>query len=197
MPLATLHSILDHALTHHYAVGYFEAWDLYSLEAVIEAAEALRSPAILGFGAAVTNPAWLDAGGVEELASVARVLAERATVPTAVLFNEAQTHAQALRGVAAGCNCVMLDTSRLNLDDNIAATRRLVDAAHAVGVEVEAELGHLPTAGDPNDQASDETDPEEAAAFVRATGIDVLAVSIGNVHLLSEGQAALDLERLE
>jgi ketose-bisphosphate aldolase len=197
MPIATLRSILDHALQQHYAVGYFEAWDQYSLEAVIEAAQELRSPAILGFGAAVTNGAWLDAGGVEELASLARVLAERASVPTAVLFNEAQTHAQAMRGLAAGCNCVMLDSSHFNLDDNIAATRRLVDEAHAVGAELEAELGHLPTAGDPSDQAGTATDPEQAAAFAQATGIDVLAVSIGNVHLLSDGQAALDLDRLE
>jgi ketose-bisphosphate aldolase len=197
MPVATLRSILDHALAHHYAVGYFEAWDLYSLEAVIEAAEAQRSPAILGFGAAVTNVTWLDAGGVEELAAVAEVLARRATVPAAVLFNEAQTHEQAMRGVAAGCNCVMLDTSRLSLQDNIGATRRLVEAAHAAGAEVEAELGHLPTAGDPADQTGSETDPDEAAAFVRATGIDAVAVSIGNVHLLSDGRAALDLDRLD
>ena len=197
MPVSTLRSILGHALKNHYAVGYFEAWDLYSLEAVIETAQEQRSPAILGFGAAVTNGAWLNAGGVEELASVARVLAERATVPTAVLFNEAQTHEQAMRGLAAGCNCVMLDSSRLNLLDNIAATLRLVAAAHAAGAEVEAELGHLPTAGDPNDQAGKETDPGEAAAFAQGTGIDALAVAIGNVHLLSNGQAALDLDRLQ
>jgi ketose-bisphosphate aldolase len=197
MPIATLHSILNHALQHHYAVGYFEAWDLYSLEAVIEAAEAQRSPAILGFGAAVTNGAWLNAGGVEELATAARVLAQRASVPTAVLFNEAQTPGQALRGLAAGCNCVMLDSSHLDLQDHIAATQGLVTMAHAAGAEVEAELGRLPTAGDPAHALGDPTDPEQAAAFVQATGIDVLAVSIGNVHLLSTGQATLDLDRLQ
>ena len=196
MPIATLRSILDHALAHHYAVGYFEAWDLYSLEAVVEAAEEAQSPAILGFGAAVTNTAWLEAGGIEALAAVARLLAERASVPTAVLFNEAQTHAQAMRGVAAGCNSVMLDSSHLNFHDNVAATQRLADAAHAAGADVEAELGRLPTAGEPPGTPSGETDPDEAAAFARATGIDVLAVSIGNVHLLSSGQASLDFDRL-
>ncbi len=196
MPVVSLRAILDQALQQHYAVGYFEAWDLYSLQAVIETAEALRSPAILGFGGAVTNPAWLNAGGVEALAAVARVLAERATVPTAVLFNEAQTHAQAVRGLAAGCNCVMLDSSHLPAAEHAAATAELVTAAHAAGAVVEAELGHLPTAGDPS-ETGHATDPAAAARFVAATGIDVLAVSIGNVHLLSDGQAALDLDLLE
>ncbi|MCC7361434.1 MAG: class II fructose-bisphosphate aldolase [Anaerolineales bacterium] len=186
---------MDNALSGHYAVGYFEAWDLYSLQAVIETAEALGAPCILGFGGAVTSGAWLDAGGVEALAGLARGLAERAGVPTAVLFNEAQTHAQAMRGVAAGCNCVMLDSSHLPPAAHAAATRALVAAAHAAGAAVEAELGHLPTAGD-DSEAGHATDPAEAARFVAATGVDALAVSIGNVHLLADGQAALDLDRL-
>jgi ketose-bisphosphate aldolase len=195
MPVVSLRSILAQALQQHYAVGYFEAWDLYSLEAVIATAEELRAPAILGFGGAVTNPAWFEAGGVEALAGLARGLAERATVPTAVLFNEARTHAHALRGLAAGCNCVMLDSSHLPASEHLAATRRLVDAAHEVGAAVEAELGHLPNAGDAA-HVGRATDPDEAARFVAETGVDALAVSIGNVHLLTDGQAALDLDRL-
>lgn len=196
MTVANLSDILNQALEKGYAVGYFEAWDSYSLEAVIETAEALDSPAILGFGAAVTNPAWLDAGGVEELAVLARVLAERAKVPTAVLFNEAQTQAQALRALAAGCNCVMLDTSHLPWEENVRVTRDFVAAAHAAGAEVEAELGRLPNAG-PVGAPGQVTDPAQAAHFVQTTGIDALAVSIGNVHLLSDGQAHVDLDLLQ
>ena len=195
MTVVSLSSILENAQRGRYAVGYFEAWDLYSLQAVIETAEQLRAPCILGFGGAVTSGAWLDAGGVEALATLARGLAERASVPTAVLFNEAQTHAQAVRGLAAGCNCVMLDSSHLAAGEHAAATRALVQAAHAARAVVEAELGHLPTAGDAS-EVGHATDPAEAARFVAATGIDVLAVSIGNVHLLADGQAALDLDRL-
>jgi len=197
MTVTDLREILDGARRQGYAVGYFEAWDSYSLEAVIETAQALESPAILGFGAAVTNPAWLDAGGVEELATLARVLAERAAVPVAVLFNEAQTPAQALRGLRAGCNCVMLDSSHLPWEENVTVTRDIVFAAHALGAAVEAELGCLPNAGGPALEAGQMTDPAQAAQFVAATGIDVLAVSIGNVHLLSQGGAALDLDLLE
>ena len=197
MTVTDLRDILGRALQQGYAVGYFEAWDSYSLEAVLRTAEELESPAILGFGAAVTHPAWLEAGGVEELAALARVLAERAAVPVAVLYNEAQTPAQALRGLRAGCNCVMLDSSHLPWEQNVAVTRDMVGAAHAAGAAVEAELGHLPNAAGPVLEPGRMTAPAHAAEFASATGIDALGVSIGNVHVLSKGAAALDLDLLE
>jgi ketose-bisphosphate aldolase len=196
MTVVKLSEILGQALRRGYAVGYFEAWDQYSLEAVLGAAEAAGSPAILGFGAAVTNLAWLEAGGIEQLAGLARGLAERAAVPVAVLFNEAQSPAHAQRGLAAGCNCVMLDTSHLPWDENVAVTRAMVEAARTAGAEVEAELGHLPNAAGPDRAAGELTDPAEAVRFVELTGVSALAVSVGNVHLLSDGEARLDLARL-
>jgi fructose-bisphosphate aldolase class II len=195
MPIVKLQRILDHALRHRYAVGYFEAWDLYSLEAALEAAEEARAPAILGFGAAVTNGAWYDRNGMEALSALTVTLAQRAEVPAAVLFNEAQTYAQAVRGLAGGCNAVMLDSSHLPAAEHEAATRDLVQVAHALGAAVEAELGHLATAGDPSHVAAP-TDPAEAARFVAATGIDALAVAIGNVHIMTAGEADVDLELL-
>ena len=197
MTVTGLRDMLDRALHDGYAIGYFEAWDTYSLEAVLETAAELQASAILGFGAAVTNPAWLEAGGIEELATLARVMAERAAIPVAVLYNEAQTPVQAMRAIRAGCNCVMLDTSHLPWEQNLAATRDMVTAAHAAGADVEAELGCLPNAGGPALEAGHATDPAQAAQFVQATGIDVLAVSIGNVHLLSNGAAVLDLDLLD
>jgi fructose/tagatose bisphosphate aldolase len=73
----------------------------------------------------------------------------------------------------------------------------VVSAAHALGAAVEAELGQLPTAGKPEDGDGVVTGPEDAARFVAATGIDALGVSVGNVHLLSNSKAVLDLDRLE
>jgi ketose-bisphosphate aldolase len=195
MPIVSMQRILDHALRNHYAVGYFEAWDLYSLEAAIEAAEAARAPAILGFGAAVTNGAWYDRHGVEAMSALTLTLAQRASVPTAVLFNEAQSYAQAVRGLAAGCNAVMLDSSHLPEPEHAAATRQLVQVAHALGAAVEAELGHLANAADPSHHAAP-TDPAAAARFVAATGIDALAVAIGNVHIMTSGEAEVDLALL-
>jgi ketose-bisphosphate aldolase len=197
MTITDLRDILGRALQHGYAVGYFEAWDSYSLEAVVRTAEEFESPAILGFGAAVTDAAWLEAGGVEELAALARVLAEGAAVPVAVLYNETQTPAQALRGLRAGCNCVMLDSSHLPWEENVAVTRDMASAAHAAGAAVEAELGHLPSAAGPLLEPGRPTDPAQAAEFVTVTGIDALGVSIGNVHVLSQGGAVLDLDLLE
>jgi fructose-bisphosphate aldolase class II len=195
MGITDLSTQLRRAAIHGYAIGYFEAWDTYSLEAVLEAAEETASPAILGFGGAVANQAWLDRWGVEELASLARRLAEASRVPASVLFNEARTLDQVARGLRAGCTAVMLDTSHLPFEENAVLTRRVVELAHAAGAAVEAELGHLADATDPG-HAAEPTDPDEAARFVERTGVDALAVSVGNVHILSDGEAEVDLEAL-
>jgi ketose-bisphosphate aldolase len=196
MAIFGMNDILDHALQNGYAVGYFEAWDQYSLEAVLEAAEECESPSILGFGAAVTNQSWLERRGVEELAALARCLAERSSVPTAILFNEARTYAQALRGLYCGCNAVMLESSGFRYEENVAVTQRIVQVAHSLGATVEAELGHLDDASGPEIARGIPTDPELAAHFVETTGVDALAVSIGNVHMLTKGEAEIDLDLL-
>jgi ketose-bisphosphate aldolase len=196
MSIVSMTELLARALRGGYAVGYYESWDQYSLEAVLEVAEAQQSPAILGFGGAVTNQDWLDRYGVEEMSALARGLAERASVPVTVLFNEARTFGQILRGLRAGCNFVMLDTSHLPFDENLTWTRKVAEVARPLGAAVEAELGHLADATDASVQAVG-TDPAEAARFVEQSGVDALAVSIGNVHILADGEAQIDLERLE
>jgi ketose-bisphosphate aldolase len=197
MPIVSMKDLLYKAQQEHYCVGYFEAWDQYSLEAVLEAAEETRSPTLLGFGAAVANQEWMDHWGVEELTGLAHCLAQQAKVPAAVLFNEARTSAQLLRGIRAGCNAVMLDTSDLPYDQNLAETRQIVEIAHALGVDVEAELGHLPDAQQGSSEGGRKTDVTQAVRFVKETGIDALAVSIGNVHAQVNGQVNVDLELLE
>ena len=188
--------LLSSALRGGYCVGYFEAWDQYSLEACLEAAETTRSPSILGFGAAVTGQAWLDRWGVSELAVLARRLAEMSTVPTAVLFNEARTLDQIRRGLDSGCNAVMLDSSHLPYEENLCATREVVALARRYDADVEVELGHLPDAREPGARHAVMTDPAEAARFVRATGVDALAVSVGSVHGMAGGASSIDMERL-
>ena len=195
MTLASLTQLLAGARRDGYALGYFESWDLYSMEAAMEAAEETRSPAILGFGGAVTRGEWLDRWGVPAMSTLARCLAERSQVPTAVLFNEAQTLSQVRSALACGVNAVMLSTAHLPFAENVLATQEVVAAAHAAGAAVEAELGHLPDAIDPNGHAV-LTDPGEAARFVDATGVDVLAVSIGNAHMVRSGETPVDVERL-
>lgn len=193
MPIVPFTSILAHAMSHGYAVGYFEAWDLYSMEAALAAAEETRSPCILGFGGAVTEDVWLDHNGIESLSAIAMTLAARSTVPTAVLFNEAKTYEQAVRGLRCGCNAVMVDSSHEPSERHEAVTALLVRTAHAVGAAVESELGSLPNAHDPSFVAH-KTDPTDAVRFVAATGIDALAVSIGNVHILEGAEAPIDFD---
>ncbi len=198
MPLTPLTSLLADARAHGYALGYFEAWDGWSLEAVVEAAEAERAPAIIGAGCLLGHQPWFDRGGIELLGAVGTQVARRARVPVALLLNETHTLEQSLRGLDAGFNAVMMHTGTLGRAEAVAAVSQLVTAAHARGAAVEAELGNLPDAahGAIDDSAASLTDPDEAASFVEATGVDCLAVSVGNVHLLAHGSTEIDLDRL-
>jgi fructose/tagatose bisphosphate aldolase len=165
----------------------------------LAAAEAEDAPVILGFGGMMVDRAWLDAGGVALLGALGRSVAARAKVPVALLLNEVPTIEQAYMGMDAGFNAVMVDTSSWETQRAIAALAKLTRDAHARGVAVEAELGHLPDAvGDGIDDSSAAlTDPAQAAHFVEQTGVDCLAVSIGNVHLLTNGYAPVDMAHLE
>jgi ketose-bisphosphate aldolase len=195
MSILGMNEILARAKRGGYAVGYFEAWDQYSLEAVIETAEETASPAILGLGAVHVNQEWLDRWGVVELATMARLLAQRATVPTAILFNEAATYQQIVQGLLYGCNAVMLDSSEFPYEQHVALTRQVVEVAHAAGASVEAEVGLLADAREPSLEAAP-TNPDQAADFVARTGVDALAVSVGNVHELQRGESSVDLDLL-
>ncbi len=92
----------------------------------------------------------------------------------------------------------MLDSSDLPFEENVEITRKVVETAHAAGVDVEAELGHRPMGSGNNDGKSRLTDPDQAAEFISRTGADALAVSIGNIHVLLKGKSdKLDLDLLE
>jgi ketose-bisphosphate aldolase len=198
MPLVPLQRMLGDARSGGYAVGYFEAWDACSLEAVLAAAEEESAPVILGFGAMMVDGTWLDSRGVEALGAVGRSYAARSSVDVALLFNEAHTLDQARRGIDAGFNAVMIDTHSWQTEDAIVAVRELCRVAHQSGVAVEGELGspaEATAAGVDHSHAS-LTDPDEAARFVAETGVDCLAVSVGNVHILMDHEASIDMERL-
>lgn len=198
MPLHSMKTMMDRAAREGYGLGYFEAWDNYSLEAVLEAAEEVRSPVILGFGGMMADTSWLNDGGVEMLGAMGASIVQRSTVPVCLLLNEAQTMDQAMKGIDSGFNAVMLDTSAWSWPDAVDAVARLTEAAHARGLTVEAELGRLPdaTAEGIDSAGAHLTDPDQAVEFVAATGVDCLAVSIGNVHLLTAHSASVDMARL-
>jgi ketose-bisphosphate aldolase len=195
--LVPFKKLLADACAGGYAVGYFEAWDLYSLEAVLEAAEAENAPVIFGFGGVMMEPGWFDGGGLERLGPLGLATAQAAKVPVSFILNEVSTLAQVVRGLKAGFNAVMLDSSSLPYREHLRLTQQVVRVAHAVGVGVEAEVGQLPDAsGEIGDAVGAMTDPDQAAHFIEQTGIDALAVSVGNVHILTDRQATIDWERL-
>ena len=197
MPIAALPELLDAARNGGYAVGYFESWDLYSLEAVLDAAEEERSPVVVGFGGMMTDGAWLETRGIAMLGAAARAAVNRASIPAALMFNEAQTLAQADAALESGFNCLLLSTDTLPGPEALRVTAGLARRAHAVGVAVEAELGRLPDYVAGREVGGERTDPAEARAFVDAAGVDCLAVSIGNVHVKADGWASIDRARLE
>ena len=198
MPLVPLQRILGRARSDGYAVGYFEAWDACSLEAVLTAAEAESAPVVLGFGAMMVDGKWLESGGIEVLGAIGRSYAASSSVDVSLLFNETHTLDQARRGIDAGFNAVMIDTEHWRPEDAIVAVKELCRVAHRSGVAVEAELGSLAeaTAAGVDDSHASATDPDQAALFVAETGVDCLAVSVGNVHILMDQQASIDMERL-
>jgi fructose/tagatose bisphosphate aldolase len=112
MPLAPAPDMLAAARAGGYALGYFESWDSYSLEAVLAAVEAENAPVIVGFGATMLADEWLDTRGIDFLGASGRALLEGCKVPVSFLLNETHTLEQAVRGVGAGVNVVMVRSPR-------------------------------------------------------------------------------------
>ena len=195
MPLIPFKKMLDVALRKKYAVGYFEAWNQDSLEAILSAGEETNSPLIIGFGSMTVNQDWFNDWGLEYFAAIGQVAVAKSKIPVCFILNEVKTYQQCIRGIELGFNVVMLDSSYLPFRDNLEITRKLVKIAHANKVAVEAELGQLPEAG--KDSLASLTNPEEAKEFVHETKVDALSVSIGNVHLSTRGKANIDLRLLK
>jgi fructose-bisphosphate aldolase class II len=195
MPLVKLSKLLKDAEAGGYAIGYFESWDTYSFEAVLEAAEEANSPVVLGIGGTMMDQNWLKRFGISPLGAYGRAMAEQAGVPAAFILNEVKLLEHVHKGVLSGYNCVMLDSCHLPFDENVSATRQVVGLAKPLGIEVQAEFGRLPTFGE--EAKGTLTDPKQASLFVSQTDVDFLAVSIGNVHLQTEGSTSLDIDRLK
>ncbi len=196
MPLYSMSTLLSHARENRYAVGYFEAWNLESILAVKDAAEELDSPVIIGFnGGFMGNPARRLPEDVRHYAALGRVIAEASRVPMSLILNEAGDVTMLVDGLKAGFNVVMHSNDGCTLQESIGINRHLAVTAHALGAEVEAELGELPAADARTDTMTEGevTDPQEAARFVERTGVDALAVAVGNVHMLEGRKAALNL----
>ncbi len=193
--LVDMGDMLRHARANGYAVGAFDLVSLDFLQAVVTGAERQRAPVILSL--AESHYAYFDP---ELIMSAVRTAAERASVPVAIHLDHGGSLEAAVRGINQGFNGVMVDASTQPLEENIARTRAVVEMAHACGVPVEGELGYVAgVEGEDADRHPGEviyTAPDDAERYVRETGVDFLAVSIGTVHGRMRGKPRLDFERL-
>lgn len=198
MAIESIANLLADARAHEYAIGYFESWSLDSLQGVLDAAEETNSPVAIGFnGEFLSKPGRLAAERLAVYGAMCRAAAESSTVPCAIVFNECPDDAWVSAASELGFNLVMLVDHGGTYADYLKRVKGIVAHSHQRGVAVEAELEELPCGATGKVEGGGQmTDPEVAAKFVRESGVDLMAVSVGNVHIRVEGQQALDLERL-
>ena len=173
--LCTLSEVLRDANEKHYAVGAFNCLSVENVMGALEAAEELRSPIILQLAEVQFPEAPLAL-----MAPLFLRAAERASVPVCVHLDHGQSFETCARAVRLGFTSVMFDGAALPFEENVSSTRLVARMAKAAGVDVEAELGRVGDSG--VDTADVFTDVEESVRFVEATGVDALAIAIGNLH---------------
>lgn len=187
--LVTLSEILKDANERHYAVGAFNCLSQENVMGALEAAEELRSPIILQL-AEVQFPE----APMEMMAPLYLEAARRSSVPVCVHLDHGQSLETCVRAIRLGFTSVMFDGAALPFEENVAASREVTRIAKAAGVDVEAELGKVGNSG--VDTADVFTDVDEAVRFVGSTGIDALAVAIGNLHGHYVHTPQLNIQRL-
>ena len=191
--LTSTQEILEKAQRYSYAVGAFNLYNLEGAKAVVQAAEADSSPAIIQI-----LPNNLQYGGSPILALFLEA-ADSAKVPMSVHLDHCEEPDAIQMSLDAGIQSVLADGSRFSYEKNLSFTRDMTDLAHAKGATVEAEIGRISGTEDGMTVAEKEgkmTDPRQAKEFVAATGVDFLAVTIGNVHGEYVSEPRLDFDRL-
>ncbi len=178
-----------------WAIGAFNAYNLESARAVVTAATNLRAPVMIQ-----TSEGAVKHAGFGNIASIVRRLAEETPAPIALHMDHGKSIEVARAAVEAGYTSVMIDTSRLPLEENIAATREIVEYAHGRDTQVEAEIGQLAGIEDLGEVEAEATFtvPEEAVRFADETGVDSLTITIGTSHgaFKFKGEPRLDFDRL-
>ena len=188
MTLATLTQVLTPALREGYAVPGLVCLGWEDMRAYAMAAQAERAPVILQAG-----PSCREHTPLPVLGKMMRHLALSVDVPVVVHLDHGYTMDDCAEALDSGFTSVMFDGSRKSLADNIAETRAIADMAHAAGISCEGEIGFVGYAGG---AASDGTSPEDAAIFARESGVDAMAISVGNVHLQQNREGGLDEARI-
>lgn len=200
MAIVSFEELMEDAKSRHYAVGYFESWDLESIMAVADAAEATSSPVILGFsGIYLTHPERTVHENLSVYSAMGNEVCRHLSVPACLIYNESPDAEAVYDAVELGFGIVMFSDETLSIDEQTMQVKKVVARAHAKNVAVEGEMLSLPGVGGELMEVPEElnrTDPIQGKTFVEQTGIDALAVSIGQAHLHGRQEVRLDIERL-
>ncbi len=191
--------ILQKAREQGYAIGAFNAANLETLKAVVQAGSNLRAPIIIE-----SSPGETEYIGVKNLISLVNGYREEFQVPILVNLDHSHTEDQDMAAIEAGYDLIHIDASALPYQENVELTSRVVKMAHQKNLLVEGEINQITGSSkfhnnqvEEMQQAGQYTDPDQASDFVERTGVDTLAVFIGNVHGVYQNPPKLDIERLK
>ena len=189
MTLATLADVLQPALKGNYAVGGLVTLGWEDMRAYAYAAQSIGAPVILQAG-----PGCREHTPLPILGRMYRHLAAEVDVPVVAHLDHGYTFDECSKALDSGFTSLMYDGSRKPLNQNIDETARIAELANAAGISCEGEIGFV---GYANGENSAGTDPDEAAQFARESGVDAMAISVGNVHLQQDKEGGLDLPRIQ
>lgn len=193
--LVTMNDILLPAKAGGYGVGFFNAVNIEMARAVIETAEELCAPVMVG-----TAEVLLPAMPLERVAEYLIPMARKARVPVCVHYDHGLTFDKCMQALQLGFTSVMYDCSTAPYEENVSRVAEMVKICHAMGATVEGELGHVGDnegAGKLENPSNYFTDPAVARDFVERTGVDTLAVAVGNAHGDYKFPPKLDFDRIE
>jgi len=200
MALVPFNELMCEAEKGNYAVGYFESWNLESLQAVADAAESTRSPVILGFsGIYLPHPARTRRENLKVYAALGLETCRSLSVPSCLLFNESPDFEWVTEAIELGFGLVMYTDEEVSVEEQVERVRAIVERAHRKGVAVEGELMPLPGVGGELSAAPELNcldDPEVARSFVERTQVDAFAVNLGQAHVHGRSMIQLNLARL-
>lgn len=190
---------LAKAKKESWALGAFNVGNLETFKAIAQAAGNKKSPIIIESSPGETE--WM---GADNIIDLAKNYSEQYQIPILVNLDHAESLEQCQVGIEAGYDLIHFDGSKLPLEENLKILKQVAELAHAKDLTVEGELDHIGGSSEVHEGAASEevkiqmTDPAKAAEFVKASGIDIMAAFVGNIHgLYKEGQKHLDLERVE
>ena len=196
--LVNMKDVLNNAKKNKYAVGLFNAVNLELARGIIAAAEQTGSPVIMG-----TAEVLFPYGPLEEVSYYLLPMAKKANVPVVIHLDHGLQKETCLKALELGFTSIMYDCSTDSYDDNVRKVKEMVDIAHSYGATIEGELGHV---GDNEGSAEGDshlddpskffTDPKMAKDYVEKTGVDALAIAVGNAHGAYKLPPKLDFERI-